>query len=66
MIKHHQHTYLLYAQLWLLSDVNTPSAYGLENNKACNKYQANPLKGFIQADGTNSSIFYLRFVTHSS
>ena len=46
MIKHYQHTSLPYAQLWLLSDVNTPSAYGLENSKTCNKYQVNSVKGF--------------------
>ena len=28
-------------KLRLLNDVNTPSAHGLENSKACNKYQAN-------------------------
>ena len=45
MIKHYQHTSLPYAQLWLLSDVNIPSAHGLENSKACNKYQVNSVTG---------------------
>ena len=45
MIKHYQHTSLPYAQLWLLNDVNTPSVHGLENSKACNKYQVNSVTG---------------------
>ena len=45
MIKHYQHTFLPYAQLWLLSDINTPSTHGLENSKACNEYQVKSLTG---------------------
>ena len=45
MIKHYQHTSLPYAQLWLLNDVNIPSAHGLENSKACNKYQVSSVTG---------------------
>ena len=30
-----------YAQLWLLNDVNTPSAHDLDISKVCNKYQVN-------------------------
>ena len=45
MIKHYQHTSLPYGQLWLLNDVNTPSAHGLENSKACKKYQVNSVTG---------------------
>ena len=41
MIKHYQHASLPYAQLWLLNDINTASAHGLENSKASNKYQVN-------------------------
>ena len=36
-----KHTFLSYALLWLLNDVNTSAAHGLETSKACNKYQAN-------------------------
>ena len=45
MIKHYQHTSLPYAQLWLLNDINTTSAHGLENSKASNKYQVNSVTG---------------------
>ena len=45
MIKHYQHTFLPYAQLRLLSDINTPSTHGLENSKACNEYQVKSLTG---------------------
>ena len=40
-IKHYRHASVPYAQLWLLNDVNTPSAHGLQNSKAYNKYQVN-------------------------
>ena len=43
MIKHYQHTSLSHAQLWLLIDVNIPSAHGLENSKASNKHQVNSI-----------------------
>ena len=33
------------ALFWLLDDVNTPSANGLENSKANNQYQVDSVKG---------------------
>ena len=45
MIKRYQRISLPYAQFWLLDDVNTPSANGLENSKASNQYQVDSVKG---------------------
>ena len=67
MIKHYQHTYLPYAQLWLLNDVNTP-ANGLENSKVCNKYQVNLFRnwGLFKQTGqvAQSSNWVLKLTFH--
>ena len=39
---------MTYVQLWRFNDVNTLSAYGLENSKACNKYQINFVTGLFK------------------
>ena len=54
----HQHTSLSYVQLWLLNDVKTPSARGLENSKACNKYQVNFITG-VYPGGLNKKLSHL-------
>ena len=49
-----------------LTDANTPSAHGLENNSACNKYQANSLKGLSKQTGqiVQPSICALKLTLH--